>query len=89
MKKRYERKFIACEFNNNSFVIAADNVTKEEALKVAQGETECYYDYTADDVKEDYAAWRLGMDNYEFPDGAYWLGMKGKRGAFPVFVIGG
>ena len=80
------RKFDYMEFSDYSYVFDAEKYTKEEALKIHNEETESF-DATIDDVKEDYVAFRLGIDNYEFPDGAYWRGMKGRPGAFKVWVI--
>ncbi len=81
------KKFDYMEFNNDSWVFDSETYSKEEALEIFKSEAERDEDYKVDDVKEDYVAFRLGINKSLFPNGAYWLGMKGKRGAFKVWVI--
>lgn len=84
------KRFNYGEFDNNDFVFNQDKYSKEEALSIAQKETDSFDDYTVEDVKEAYVAYRFDPSycQHEFDsNGAYFYVPKGSRGSFPVWVI--
>lgn len=77
------------------FVASADKYSAEETVRICieerrdmfyPPETALFRIPATTDIRRKYAAYRFGVSDV-WPDGAYTLVEKGKRGAFPVRVI--
>ncbi len=83
------KTFEYLEFNDDSFVFDSKLYTKEEALEIVK-EAGVFEDYTVDDVKESYCAYRFSPSICQpewGTNGAYFLVEDNARGSFKVWVI--
>jgi len=90
-KQEMSKIFDYMEFNDDSFVFAQDKYTKETALERAKEETDVFDDYTIDDIKENYVAFRFNPHycQSEFGSNGYYTFVKKRAiGSFAVWVIG-